>query len=220
MDLHDSRYANFPAEPGAEQMCWLIQHAAEGRLTMEEFIPVFQAAHERASRAGKRPTYRSKAKTRLIWDALLALEFYSPEPSKEEHPEEWHDIKTLRAEIRRIARHLTQLAEAPSPAQDARFETYPKEVGIEQLRWYIRKTAEGVLTIREFLDNFRAVHERIEQAQRPLYASKEEAQAIWDVLWAAEYCSSDITSEENPEEWYIPEEVLMIIKQSAKKLAH
>jgi hypothetical protein len=217
MDSQDP-YATFPAEPGAEQMRWLIQHAAEGRLAIEEFIPVFQAAHERAKRSGKRPTYRSKEETRLIGDVLLALEFYSPEPSQEENPKEWNDIKALTAEVRRAARHLAQLAEAPKLVGDPRFETYPKDVGIEQLRWYIRQTAEGVLTIHEFLANFREVHERIEQAQRPLYASKEEAQAIWDVLWAAEYCSPDIALEESPEEWYIPEEVLMIIKQSSKKL--
>ena len=218
MASQDPRDTTFSSGPGAEQMRRLIQNVAEGRLAMEEFIPAFREARKQAECSGGQPKYRSKEEARLIWDVLWALEFYSPEPSQEERPAEWNDIKVVAAEVKRAARRLAQLGEAPQPANDPRFETLPKEIGVEQLRWYIRRTAEGVLTIREFLASFREVHERIEQRQRPYYASKEEAQAIWDVLWAAEYCSPDITQEENPEEWYIPEELLLVIKKSAPKL--
>lgn len=221
MASQDPQGAPITSGPGAEEhMRRLIQNAAEGGLAMEEFIPAFREARRQAECAGVRPQYCSKEEARLIWDVLWALEFYSPKPAQEERPADWNDIKVVAAEVKRAARRLAQLCEAPQPADDPRFETLPKEVGVEQLRWYIRRTAEGVLTIREFLASFREVHERIEQRQRPSYATKEEAQAIWDVLWAAEYCSPDINKEENPEEWYIPEEVLMIIRQSAQKLGN
>jgi hypothetical protein len=101
---------------------------------------------------------------------------------------------------------------------DARFKTFPSEPGTPQLRWYIRQTAAGVLSIQEFLADFRRVHETVEQAGAPKYDSPEEARAIWDVLWAVEFCSPDITREESPDDWYIPEEVLAIVKRAALQL--
>lgn len=101
---------------------------------------------------------------------------------------------------------------------DPRFATFPKEAGPAQLRWFILQTAKGVLSIRELLADFRSLHEAIERAGAPEYASQIEAKAIWDVLWAVEFCSPDIAKEENPEDWYIPEEVLTIVRRSAEKL--
>lgn len=101
---------------------------------------------------------------------------------------------------------------------DARFRSFPPETGVSQLRWYILQTAEGRLNIHEFLADFRKLHEAIERAGPPEYTSREEAQAIWDVLWAVEFCSPDITREENPEDWYIPEEVLAVVRRAAKQL--
>jgi hypothetical protein len=75
-----------------------------------------------------------------------------------------------------------------------------------------------VLSIQELLADFRSLHEAIERAGAPEYASPQEAKAIWDVLWAVEFCSPDISKEENPEDWYIPEEVLTIVRRSAEKL--
>ena len=103
-------------------------------------------------------------------------------------------------------------------AGDPRFQSFPAQPGVGQLRWYITQTANGVLTIHEFLQDFRQLHERVEQAGSPEYASQEEARAVWDVLWAVEFCSRDISKEENPEDWYIPEEVLTVVKRAAKAL--
>jgi len=101
---------------------------------------------------------------------------------------------------------------------DPRFATFPKETSPAQLRWYILQTAQGTLSIQEFLAEFRNLHEAIERVGAPEYASPEEAKAIWDVLWAVEFCSTDIAKEDNPEDWYIPEEVLTIVKRAAEKL--
>jgi hypothetical protein len=101
---------------------------------------------------------------------------------------------------------------------DPRFENFPANPDVGQLRWYIRQTASGTLTIQEFLEDFRKVHEAIERAGPPEYASRDEAKAIWDVLWAVEFCSLDISKEENPEDWYIPEEVMAVVKRAATKL--
>ncbi len=101
---------------------------------------------------------------------------------------------------------------------DPRFATFPKETGVGQLRWYIRHTASGVVTIHEFLEDFRRLHEAVEQTGPTAYASTGEARAIWDVLWAVEFCSRDIAKEDNPEDWYLPEEVLAIIKRAAEHL--
>jgi hypothetical protein len=101
---------------------------------------------------------------------------------------------------------------------DPRFATFPAETSPKQLRWYILETARGNLTIQEFLADFRNLHEAIERSGPPEYASPEEAKAIWDVLWAVEFCSTDIAKEDNPEDWYIPEEVLTIVKRAAEKL--
>ena len=101
---------------------------------------------------------------------------------------------------------------------DPRFETFPDEVGVDQLRWYITQTARDALSIHEFIAGFRAVHEAAERAGHPEYASQEEARAIWDVLWAVEFCSADISREDHPEDWYIPEEVLVTVKRAAAQL--
>jgi hypothetical protein len=103
-------------------------------------------------------------------------------------------------------------------AGDPRFATFPIKPSPSQLRWYILETAKGNLSIQEFLADFRNLHEMIERVGPPEYASRDEAKAIWDVLWAVEFCSPDITQEEDPEDWYIPEEVLVIVKRAAEKL--
>jgi hypothetical protein len=101
---------------------------------------------------------------------------------------------------------------------DPRFATYPAQPGVDQLRWYIRQAAAGVLTIREFISDFRMVHEAVERAGRANYASQAEGRAIWDVLWAVEFCSEDVSREDNPEDWIIPEEVLVVVKRAVDKL--
>jgi hypothetical protein len=101
---------------------------------------------------------------------------------------------------------------------DPRFQSYPQTTGVGQLRWYIRQTAQGALSIAEFLDDFRKIHEAVERTGPPEYASPNEAKAIWDVLWAMEFCSPDISREENPEDWYIPEEVLAVVKRAVERL--
>jgi hypothetical protein len=196
----------------------LIESAAEGSLGLEAFTSALHAARVQAEQAGP-IRYRSKEEARLIWDMLWALEFYSPDPAQEAHPEEWNDGRAIVAEIQRVALCLAQLEAEPKHAGDARFATLPPVPNVAQLRWYIRQAASGTISIHEFLADFRDVHERIERNQRPVYASKEEAQAIWNVLWAVEYCSLDITQEAAPEEWHVPEEVLIVVKQAAPKLA-
>lgn len=101
---------------------------------------------------------------------------------------------------------------------DPRFESYPNQTGAEQLRWYIRRAAAGVLSIQEFLADFRAVHEAVEHSGPPGFASPEEARAIWDVLWAVEFCSVDPAQEDNPEDWYIPDEILAVVKRATRQL--
>ena len=101
---------------------------------------------------------------------------------------------------------------------DPRFASYPAQPGTEQLRWYITRTAAGVLSIHELLADFRRVHESVEHSGPPEYASSEEARAIWDVLWAVEFCSVDIAQEENPKDWYIPDDVLAVVKRAARQL--
>jgi len=104
-------------------------------------------------------------------------------------------------------------------AHDPRFATFPPEPGIAQLRWYLRQTAEGKLSIREFIDDFRKVHEAAEQAGGVKYASPEESRAVWDALWAVEFCATDVSQKENPEDWHIPEEVLVVVQRVVKHLA-
>ena len=102
---------------------------------------------------------------------------------------------------------------------DPRFASYPQQPGVGQLRWYIQRTAAGELTIQELLADFRRVHEAVEQVGPVEYASPGEARAVWDVLWAVEFCSDDIAREANPQDWYVPEEVLAVVKRAALQLA-
>ncbi len=101
---------------------------------------------------------------------------------------------------------------------DPRFVTFPPQPGLDQLRWYIQQTAEGKLTIREFLADFRRLHEDAERVGPPSYHSPEEARAIWDVLWAVEFCAVDAADKETPEDWYIPEEVQVIIQRAVQHI--
>jgi hypothetical protein len=102
---------------------------------------------------------------------------------------------------------------------DPRFATFPATPGAPQMRWYITQAASGALSIDEFLADFRPLHEAVERDGPPQFASSDEARAIWDVLWAVEFCSSDVTREEHPEDWYSPEQVLAIVRRAAPALA-
>ena len=86
------------------------------------------------------------------------------------------------------------------------------------MRWYITQAARGALTIDEFLTDFRPLHEAVERDGPPQFASPDEARAIWDVLWAVEFCSPDVAREEHPEDWYTPDQVLAIVKRAAAQL--
>jgi len=218
----DPRYATFPPEPGVAQLRWYIESVASGALPVEELIRSFRSLHETLEQV-ERNKYASKEEARLIWDVLWALEFYSPDPSKEQNPEEWNDAAAVWAEVKRVAERLKKLGGSPRTTEmragDPRFETFPIETHVNQLRWYLLQTAKGVLTIHEFLKDFRDLHEAVERNGPPEYATPEEARAIWDVLWAVEFCSLDVSKEDNPEDWYIPEEVLAVVKRAAEKVA-
>ncbi len=98
------------AEPelGVPQLVWLIEQVASGRLAVQELIRTFRDTHESIERLG-RPHYRSKEEARLIWDILWMLEFYSPDPSQEENPSEWHSAEAVLAEVQRVAKRLKEL---------------------------------------------------------------------------------------------------------------
>jgi hypothetical protein len=104
----DPRYATFPTEVGIPQLRWLIERVADGHLPVEELIRQLRPIHEAIERQG-RPKYTSKEEARLIWDVLWALEFYSPNPSKEENPHEWHGVDVVLAEAQRAAKRLKEL---------------------------------------------------------------------------------------------------------------
>jgi hypothetical protein len=97
-----------PAQSGLGQLYWLIEHVAAGRLPPSELIENFRGLHEAIEGAG-RPQYRSKDEARLIWDVLWALEFYSPDPSREANPREWNDEAAVLAEVRRVHAALKDL---------------------------------------------------------------------------------------------------------------
>lgn len=89
-------------------MVWLIEQVAGDRLPVEELIRTFRDIHEDIERLG-RPKYRSKEEARLIWDILWMLEFYSPNPSREENPGEWHSAEEVLAEVQRVAKRLKEI---------------------------------------------------------------------------------------------------------------
>ncbi len=94
-----------PTEKGVGQLRWLIERVASGELTVDALIGSFRALYEALEEVG-RPPYRSKEEARLIWDVLWALEFYSPDPSREADPTEWNDAATVRAVVQDAARRL------------------------------------------------------------------------------------------------------------------
>jgi hypothetical protein len=96
-----------PAQPGLGQLYWLLEQVAAGRLPVSELIASFRGLHEAIERTG-RPQYRSKDEARLIWDVLWALEFYSPDPSREANPREWNDEAAVLAEVRRVWQALQE----------------------------------------------------------------------------------------------------------------
>lgn len=104
-------------------------------------------------------------------------------------------------------------------AGDPRFAAFPPGPGIAQLRWYVTQTAAGVLSIHELLADFRALHEASERLGPTQFASPAEARAIWDVLWAVEFCSPQAAAEQHPEDWYSPAQVLTIVQRAAARLA-
>lgn len=102
---------------------------------------------------------------------------------------------------------------------DPRFATFPTTPGAAQLRWYILQTASGALDIHDLLADLRALHERLEKQGPVQFASIDEGRAIWDVLWAVEFCREDAAQDEHPEDWNTPAQVLEIVKRAAAHLA-
>jgi hypothetical protein len=94
-----------PPEKGVAQLCWLIERAAAGELPMDALIGNFRTLYEGVEEMG-RPQYRSKDEARLIWDVLWALEFYSPDPSRESNPTEWNDVGAVRVIVQDAAERL------------------------------------------------------------------------------------------------------------------
>ena len=94
--------ANSSAESGIAELRRLIQQVAAGQVPVERLIADFRSVYER----DERPQYRSKDEARLIWDVLWALEFYSPDPSREKQPSEWNDRAAVLAVVQESARRL------------------------------------------------------------------------------------------------------------------
>ena len=102
---------------------------------------------------------------------------------------------------------------------DPRFVSFPTLPGAAQLRWYILQTANGTLDIQDLLADFRSLHEALEQQGGVEFASTDEGRAIWDVLWAVEFCRGDAADDEHPEDWNTPAQVLETVKRAAAQLA-
>ena len=101
----DTLLSELPPELGIAQLRWLIQRAAAGELPVQALIDHFRVVYEGIERAG-RPQYRSKDEARLIWDVLWVLEFYSPNPERENDPSEWNSAATVLEVVRDAARRL------------------------------------------------------------------------------------------------------------------
>ena len=86
----------------------IIAQVAGGALPVQTLIGTFPRLHEAIERAG-RPFYRSKDEARLIWDILWALEFYSPDPSRQPNPAEWNDAAAILEEVQRVNERLQAL---------------------------------------------------------------------------------------------------------------
>ncbi len=98
----------FPSETSVEQLIWLIHATAGGQLNAAEFVDRFRQAHEKLEAQG-RIRYTSKDQARLIWDVLWDLEYYSPDPNREETPGEWHSADEVLKSVKRVAARLAEL---------------------------------------------------------------------------------------------------------------
>jgi|CXWL01.1.fsa_nt_gi hypothetical protein len=96
---------NTPSPSNTDELVRLIQDAASGAITPESFIRLFRETHEALERAG-RVRYASKEQARLIWDVLWDLEYYSPNPSKEARPEDWHTLDRVMKTVKHSAEKL------------------------------------------------------------------------------------------------------------------
>ena len=96
------------SQSNADELVRLIQDAASGAVTPEMFIRLFREAHEALERAG-RVRYASKEQARLIWDVLWDLEYYSPDPSKEARPSDWHTLDEVMKTVKHSAEKLAKL---------------------------------------------------------------------------------------------------------------
>jgi hypothetical protein len=95
-------------DSGVAGLRQLIAQVAGGALPVQTLIGSFRRLHEAVERSG-RPAYRSKDEARLIWDILWALEFYSPDPSREPNPAEWNDDAAILEEVQRVNERLQAL---------------------------------------------------------------------------------------------------------------
>jgi|SRR5688500_2318765 hypothetical protein len=96
------------AAGGLAALRHLIARVAGGTLPVQTLISSFRRLHESIERSGQ-PAYRSKDEARLIWDILWALEFYSPNPSRQANPAEWNDDAAILEEVQRVNERLQAL---------------------------------------------------------------------------------------------------------------
>jgi hypothetical protein len=101
---------------------------------------------------------------------------------------------------------------------DFSLETFPTKPDVNQLIWLIQATDAGAVDPQEFIKAFRDVYEAIEAKGQMGYASPEQGQLIWDVLWDLEYYSPDPSKEANPDAWRSLDTVLKTVKRVARKL--
>jgi hypothetical protein len=107
-------FATFPLRTGVEQLVWLIQAAAEERISPDDLVKTFRVFHEAVEQAGGM-RQASPEEARLIWDVIWELMYYSPDPAQEADPAEWRSLETVMHTVRRSAQKLNELASAQRP---------------------------------------------------------------------------------------------------------
>jgi hypothetical protein len=106
--MSDSPLGPYPSHTSVDQLVWLIRSAATDSIEPLEFIKSFRSAYEALEALG-RIRYTSKDQARLIWDVLWDMEYYSPDPAQEEHPEEWHGLEQVIKTVKRVGPKLAEL---------------------------------------------------------------------------------------------------------------
>ena len=82
----------------------------------------------------------------------------------------------------------------------------------------IHRAATGEMPLEAFITEFKETHESLEREGRVRYATREQAQLVWNVLWTLEFYDEEATPDNADGYTHGPDDVVREVKRVSERL--